>query len=200
MKIRCLHILIFQFLLISYAQSKVLTDDKNLLEISSRMMERLEKGDVITNSEVDTNGKQQSLEMKVIALHPRDCHFALPKLALYENYYQYLDLVQKSIYNDATQNLFLKVDHSLMPFKMVLSFKLPRINNPGHYQFSFDKGFLKGLIEKIHIRSHKKRCLMMARADWKGPVSKIPDTIFEMFTTTLSKLTVQRLFIISRTL
>lgn len=173
---------------------------KDLIEISHTMHRKLKRNVVIADSSIETKGKEQSLEMTVVGLHPKSCSFALPKLALYEHYYEFLDLVKKSVYNDATQHLYLKVDHELLPFPMVLYFKLPRIDKPGHYQFSFDRGFLKGLIGKIHIRKEGNRCLMMARADWKGPVTKIPDSVFQMFTTTLSRLTAETLFRISRTL
>lgn len=174
--------------------------ESDLLEISQTMMRKLKRNIVIADSDVKTKSEKQSLHMKVIGLHPKSCDFALPKLKLYEHYYEFLDLVKKSVYNDQTQHLYLKVDDELLPFPMVLYFKIPRIASPGHYQFTFDRGFLKGLIGKIHIRREGNRCLMMARADWEGPVTKIPDSVFQVFTTTLSRLTAETLFRISRTL
>lgn len=191
---------IFYILLCLCTSNSSANEPKDLFNLSFTMLRKLKKGVIVADSEVKTTDKQQELKMKVIGLHPKSCDFALPKLALYENYYQYLDLVKKSVYNDATNNLYLKVDHSLLPFSMVLYFKIPRIDKPGHYQFIFDRGFLKGLVGKIHIKKYEGRCLMTARADWKGPVSKIPDSVFQMFTTTLSRLTVETLFRISRTL
>lgn len=181
-------------------QNVMAADSPDLIPISPTMMRKLKRNVVIADSDVQTSGGKQSLHMQVVGLHPKACSFALPKLAMYEYYYQFLDLVKKSVYNDQTQHLYLKVNHDLLPFPMVLYFKVPRINRPGHYQFSFDRGFMKGLIGKIHIRQEGKRCLMMTRADWEGPVSKIPDSVFQVFTTTLSRLTAETLFRISRTL
>lgn len=176
------------------------SEAKDLLKINPRMHQKLKKNIIIADSNVETEKNKQSLQMKVIGLHPKSCSFALPKLAMYEHYYQFLDLVKKSVYNDQTQHLYLKVDDELLPFPMVLFFKIPRISTPGHYQFQFDRGFLKGLIGKIHIRKEGNRCLMMAKADWKGPVSKIPNSVFQLFTTTLSRLAAETLFRISKTL
>lgn len=176
------------------------SEAKDLIKISPSMQRKLKRNVVLADSLIETKGKEQSLELTVIGLHSKSCRFALPKLALYEHYYEFLELVKKSVYNDATQHLYLKVDHKLLPFPMVLYFKLPRIKKPGLYQFSFDRGFLKGLVGRIQIKEQGHRCLMMARADWKGPVTKIPDSIFQMFTTTLSRLTAETLFRISRTL
>jgi hypothetical protein len=189
-------ILILSIILLSSFSSYA----EDLIKISHTMHRKLKRNVIMADSTVETKGNKQTLAMSVVGLHPKSCDFALPKLAMYEHYYQFLDLVKKSVYNDATQHIYLKVDHDLLPFPMVLYFKLPRIDKPGHYEFSFNRGFMKGLVGKIHIRKEGKRCLMMAKADWTGPVSKIPDSVFQVFTTTLSRLAAETLFRITRTL
>lgn len=172
----------------------------DLLNISPSMMKRLNKGAIISSSKVQTQKGQQSLAMEVLGLHRRPCSLALLKLSLYENYQQYLDLVEKSSYHGPSQNLILALNHPLLPFKMSLHLTIPRIDRPGRYPFHLNRGFLKGLMGHIQVRPEKKRCLLMARADWQGPKGPISDGVFELFTTALSRLAVEKLFVVSRAL
>ena len=161
-------------------------------------MEKLKKGTIIADSVVKTKGPTQSLGLSVFGLHRLPCAPVWGKLSLYENYKKYLDLVDQSTYNEKTQELFLLVDHTLLPFSMSLHFKLPRIRGPGKYPFTFTSGFLKGLLGTIEVRERQGRCLLIGRANWEGSKTKIPDGVFELFTKTLLKLAAQKLFIISR--
>ena len=131
-------------------------------------MEKLKKGTIIADSVVKTKGLTQSLHLSVFGLHRLPCAPVWGKLSLYENYKKYLDLVDQSTYNEKTQELFLLVDHTLLPFSMSLRFKLPRIRGPGKYPFTFTSGFLKGLLGTIEVSERQGRCLLIGRANWKG--------------------------------
>src|SRR5690606_22883378 len=111
-----------------------------------------------------------------------------------------IDFVKKSRYEEQTQMVFFEFSSMLLPFDMLLSFKLPRIEKPGTYQFSFEKGFLRGLIGTIEVRAENDRCFFNGTAKWKGPDSKIPDTVFELFSKNLGKAAMERIFKFSSSL
>ncbi len=160
---------------------------------------KIADGHHIVISEVTTLAKnQQEFKFKVGALHPKSCRIALRKLSRYETFERYLDFVAKSSYNEKTGRVYFLLKSPLLPYNMVLNFKLERISKPGIYHFSFDTGFLRGLKGEIHISSYQQRCLFVAHTYWKGPDTHIPDLVFEFFTQALSKTLVNRLFSISR--
>ncbi len=169
----------------------------------------ISKGEIYANSEVETvvlakfnSGKVvegQSLDFRTSGLHKKDCRFALKKLSKYENFKKYLDFVADSKYDDEKKRVFFLLSSKILPFDMILDFKLPRITKEGAYKFQFDKGFLNGLSGVIHVSNFKNRCLFYTEAFWQGPKTKIPNIIFEFFSTTLSKLAMKNLFRISST-
>ena len=83
---------------------------------------------------------------------------------------------------------------------MRLTFKLPRITKVGSYEFVFDQGFLKDLKGTIYVVNYKNRCLFFTKAQWTGPSTGFPDIIFEFFSQTLAKISMEKLFRISSTL
>lgn len=164
----------------------------------------LKNGNLYGRSEVEDRNlknkiKGQSLDFTLAGLHKKKCSFALRKLALYENYAKYLDYIKTSMYDEGKKQLTFLVSHKLMPFDMTLTFKLPRINKPGVYNFIFEKSFLKGLKGQIHVSNYKNRCFIYSTAKWEGPRSPIPSLIFEFFTEALGKLALENLFRISST-
>lgn len=146
-------------------------------------------------SKVESFDKKQSLNFEITGLHPKSCSWALVKLSQYEQYSNFLDFVKSSEFKDNRINFLL--DSSIMPYPMRLNFVLPRITEPGVYPFKFDKGFLKGLFGKIHVSNHENRCLFHSTAVWVGPETKIPDKIFELFSHTLARISMETLFRIS---
>jgi hypothetical protein len=166
--------------------------------LSSSIQKKLIKNIIFSETEVESlPNNQQKLIFHLAGLHLKSCKIALTKLSKYENYEKYLDMVKKSYYNEKTQILKFFLQAYILPFKMILEFKLPRIIKPGLYHFQFLKGFLKGLKGEIHVSQYKNRCFFYSTAKWKGPDSGIFDFIFEFFASTLSKMSMEKLFIIS---
>lgn len=173
------------------------------LPLSKKIKKMIEKEYVYVHSVVDDKEIQkksiQSLAFIVSGLHTKTCRFALRKLSLYENYSQYMNFISKSSYNQKTKRVRFHLSSSVLPKDMILDFKLDRIKKIGRYNFSFDRGFLKGLKGEIHITEHQKRCLFFTRANWSGPDTGYPNIVFEFFTSTLGKLVMENLFRISKT-
>src|SRR5690606_26116288 len=126
-------------------------------------------------------------------IHPRNCVRVMRKLSLYENYHSYIDFIKTSTYSEKDQKFTFTVDHVLLPFPMIVSFKIPRITKAGDYKFVFESGFLKDLVGTIIIRDVGKYCLMGLKSDWSGPKTKIPDLVFATFIQTAGKLGLERL-------
>src|SRR5665647_2069005 len=140
--------------------------------------EDLLKGHVISESKVTSlSNKQQQLMLFVSGIHPRNCTRAMRKLSLYENYHQYMDFIKESKYDDSTQRVSLVVDHTLLPYQLIVRFKIPRITKEGHYPFTFEEGILKDLKATIGVKEIGKFCLLTLKADWLGPETKIPSIV-----------------------
>ncbi|HAZ12423.1 MAG: hypothetical protein A2X86_15910 [Bdellovibrionales bacterium GWA2_49_15] len=175
------------------------------LPLPDKIKEKIKKHDIHVESKVETfegdgqsiKGEGQRLKFQIIGLHKKSCARALAILSQYENFKNHIDFVKDSRYTEATQEIYLLLSSSLLPFDMSLSFKIPRITGPGDYAFSFQKGFLKDLVGTIHIADEKEFCLFYTEASWSGPYSNIPSPIFELFSTTLSRLSMEKLFKIS---
>ena len=141
--------------------------------------------------------KEQQMMLFVSGVHPRNCVRAMRKLSLYENYSQYMEFIKTSRYDEKTQKFTFTVDHALLPFPMIVGFKIPRIKGQGHYPFTFEDGFLKDLKGTVIVKEVGKFCLMGLKADWRGPESKIPNLIFGTFVQTVGKLGLERLIRVS---
>ena len=164
------------------------------LKISKKILKIVDSGRVYKKSVVKSEKKLQSLNYMIAGLHPNSCRKALKKLSRYEKFHEYLDLVKLSGYSEKKKEVYLYIDSALLPFPMALKFKLERIKKPGNYHFKFDKGFLKGLKGNIYISKRGNRCLFYSTTFWRGEKSKIPDTIFEVFTETVGELAMKALF------
>lgn len=193
------------FLIINYSTIQAMEkqiDEYKLL--NTEQIKRVDKGDILVDSIVKStnlNGQEnQSLDFFSAGLHPKSCLFAMRKLSLYENYTQYLNFITKSSYDEKKEIIDLTIEHSVLPIKMGLIFKIPRIKNVGTYPFSFDQGFLKDLKGIITLsETSDKRCLFTTTAHWSGPHSGYNNLLFELFSTTLSRLAMGHLFRISTT-
>ncbi len=174
------------------------------IPLPQSLKDRALRGDVQVLSQVDSviinQNKKQSLNFSIIGLHPKDCDKALRKLSRYEDYDRFLDFVKEADYKESDSQVRFLLNHILLPFPMSLEFKLPRIERPGEFPFSFDRGFLMGLQGKIVVieetmkNSRQKRCLFYTSAAWSGPHTGIPDSVFAFFSKVLSQTSMELLF------
>lgn len=182
------------------------TEKLFLKDLSQNQIRQLDKGEVLVYSEINSkeikvngqNTKTQAFEYFAAGKHPKSCTKALYKMSFYEKYDSYIDFIQKSHYNEVSKELYFHFDHGLLPFPIRLNFKIERITTTGIYKYYFDNGFLKGLEGNIKVDHYQDKCLFQIDAHWVGPDTGVNDTIFEMFTTTLGKLGIQKIFRISQ--
>ena len=176
----------------------------NVLPYKKKLKEKILEGSIFSESRVKSStfgeNKIQELNFSIAGLHEKSCTYALKTLSLYEGYSKFIDFVKESTYDEKTEMINFKLSHTLLPYDMRLIFKLPRINKTGKYNFVFDEGILKNLKGTINVINHENRCLFYSKADWKGPTTGFPDLIFEFFSQTLAKMTMEKLFRISSTL
>lgn len=161
--------------------------------LSDSQLMALAKGEIISQVQVRSKEKTQSLDLWVGGVHPQNCKRALRKIAHYESYPELLSFIKKSQYHDEHQRWTLKLDHVLMPFAMYLDFKIPRIKKEGSYSFTFEKGFLTGLQGQVIAQELNSQCMLSLSGQWSGPHSKIPDIIFSTFVQTLAELGLKNL-------
>ncbi len=174
------------------------TELKPFFTPTEAQIEDLLKGEVISVGKVDSpRPKVQQMFLFVSGVHPRTCTRAMRKLSLYENYHQYMDFIKSSTYDEKTKKFSFTIDHALLPFPMIVSFKIPRIREEGIYPFTFETGFLKDLQGKIIVQDMDKYCLLGLKADWQGPESRIPNLIFGAFIQTVGKLGLEHLIRVS---
>jgi hypothetical protein len=108
-----------------------------------------------------------------------------------------MDFVKQSSYDEKTQKFSFTIDHVLLPFPMIVGFKIPRITKEGQYPFLFEDGFLKGLTGKIIVKEVGKYCLLSMKTDWRGPASPLPNGIFGTFVQTVGKIGLEKLIRVS---
>lgn len=182
--------------------------NNNVLPYKKKLKEKILKGEIFSEAKVKSlvlvqdqkTEEIQELRFSIAGFHQKSCEYALKKLSLYESYSKFLDFVKSSEYSEEKQEINFLLSHTLLPYDMRLIFKLPRITKEGVYPFSFEIGLLKDLKGTIYVEKVNNRCLFYSKADWSGKDTKIPNTIFEIFSQTLAKLTMERLFRISNTL
>lgn len=182
--------------------------NNNVLPYKKKLKEKILKGEIFSEAKVKSlvlvqdqkTEEIQELRFSIAGFHQKSCEYALKKLSLYESYSKFLDFVKSSEYSEEKQEINFLLSHTLLPYDMRLIFKLPRITKEGVYPFSFEIGILKDLKGTIYVEKVNNRCLFYSKADWSGKDTKIPNTIFEIFSQTLAKLTMERLFRISNTL
>ncbi len=176
----------------------VLEELKPFFTPSEGQTEDLLKGNVVSVGKVDSpSDKEQQMMLFVSGIHPRNCTRAMRKLSLYENYSSYMDFIKTSKYDDVSQKFTFTIDHTLLPFPMIVGFKIPRITKEGHYPFTFEDGFLKNLKGTVIVKEVGKFCLLGLKADWRGPESRIPDVVFGTFVQTVGKIGLEHLIRVS---
>ncbi len=161
-------------------------------------IEDLLKGEVISIGKVESpTEKEQQMMLFVSGIHPRNCNRAMRKLSLYENYHQYMDFIKTSQYDEKKQIFLFTIDHTLLPFPMIVKFKIPRIKKEGRYPFTFEDGFLKDLQGTVVVKEVGKYCLLGLKTDWRGAESRIPNIVFSTFIQTVGKLGLEHLIRVS---
>lgn len=171
---------------------------KPFYSASKGEIEDLLKGEVISIGKVDSpTEKEQQMMLFVSGIHPRNCTRAMRKLSLYENYHEYMDFIKTSQYDEKKQIFLFTIDHALLPFPMLVKFKIPRIKKEGHYSFTFEDGFLKDLKGTVVVKEVEKYCLLGLKTDWRGPESRIPNIVFSTFIQTVGKLGLEHLIRVS---
>lgn len=179
-------------------QDPLLKELKPFFAVSEGQTEELLKGGVISSGHVTSpTEKEQQMMLFVSGIHQRNCTRAMRKLSLYENYHNYMDFIKESKYDEKTQKFSFTVEHTLLPFPMIVAFKIPRITKEGHYPFVFEDGFLKDLRGTVIVKELGKFCILGMKTDWRGPESKIPNVIFETFIETVAKLELEHLIRVS---
>ncbi|OUR96994.1 hypothetical protein A9Q84_11705 [Halobacteriovorax marinus] len=207
------HIKQYIFTILAFSapiQAKTLVLENNIFDqvsieksIGISAWRKVLRNDVYVKSQVSDYEikkiKNQKLFFYIAGLHPKDCRFALRKLAHYESYSKHLGFIKNSSYDEKSQRVNFLLSSLLLPYDMSLNFKIPRIKSPGIYPFKFDQGFLSGLHGNIVTINYKNRCLFYTTASWEGPHSDIPNTVFEFFSKALAQLAMENLFRISST-
>jgi hypothetical protein len=164
---------------------------------STTIHKKVLKEKVVSSCDMRSSNKTQGLSFYLAALHKKPCKKAFKKLKQYENYKDHIGIIEKSNYNSKRGEAFFLIDSPLIPRKMVVKFKLPRIKDVGTYPYTFDHGIFKDLHGDIILSNYKNRCLFYSTAKWDGPSTKIPDFILRIFIETATRMTIQKLFRIS---
>ena len=167
------------------------------LPYSDSVKQKIVEGSIFSESKVeDIRPKKQQMSFSIAGLHRRSCQMILPRLSQYEGYVGKISFIEKSRYRRGRVHFLLSAP--ILPFKIVLDFRLPRINKVGVYSFYFDHGFLKGLVGNIKIDSIKERCLLYIAANWQGKHSGIHSSLLEFFSQALAQKAMESLFRITK--
>ncbi len=162
-------------------------------------MSKVKAGEVISYSLVESAKEvnKQKLYLYVTGIHPKSCSRALRKIQMYESYKDFIDFVTESTYDEKENRINLLFEHSVLPNKMRLKFKIPRIKAPGRYPFLFDWGIFTGLKGTIFVADYQDKCVLMMVADWMGKDTGYSDIVMGAFTQTLSRMALEKLIRIS---
>jgi hypothetical protein len=166
-------------------------------EAPTRFSEDLIKGEVVARADVVGANNLQKMNARVAGLHPRSCERGLKKISRYESYPQHMSFVKEASYDDKTERVRFLLNHTVLPFPMVLAFKIPRITKPGVTHFVFPDGIFAGLHGTIHVAPIGNRCVYFLKADWHGKSTGLPDMIVSTFAQTLIKIGLEHLIRIS---
>jgi hypothetical protein len=171
---------------------------KPFYSASEREIKELLSGEVISQGKVDNpTPSEQQLMLFSSGIHPKSCSRAMRKLSLYENYHQYMDFIKESSYDEKTQIFAFTIDHILLPFPMLVKFKMPRIKQEGYYFFVFENGFLKDLKGTVIVKKIGSHCFLGLKTDWRGAETKLPNIVFGTFLQTVGKLGLEHLIRVS---
>ncbi len=180
------------------AQEKELEEKiKKWWESDTRFTADLKDGAVISWADVNGDGKLQTMSAKVVGLHPRSCGWGLRKISRYEDYPKHMSFVKEASYIEKDKRVRFMLDHTVLPFPMVLAFQIPRITQPGTTPFMFHDGIFAGLKGTIEVASVGNRCVYFMRADWRGRSTGMPNVVVSTFAQTIIKMGLEHLIRIS---
>ncbi len=159
--------------------------------------EDLKNGEVVAWSDASSKNDDQILDAQVVGLHPRTCQKGLRRISRYEAYKEHMSFVKESSYDEKNKVVKFVIDHTVLPYPMVLTFVLPRITGPGLTEYQFNHGIFTGLKGQIRVASVGNRCLYFMTAHWQGKKTGLPDVVVGTFAQTLTKIGLEHLIRIS---
>lgn len=171
----------------------------NKLKYSEGILQRVDKGEVISFSTVnyDVEKKLQSFVAYGLGFHKRNCQLAMRKISAYENFPNYLSIINKSTYDEKQKLLNLQVSPPILSYDIDVFIKVERIKNQGIYPFQFTSGFFTALKGQIELVDYKGRCLFHVTSNWAGPYSDIPSPILKLFLEAIIKMGMENFFRVS---
>lgn len=169
------------------------------LNYSEGILNRVEKGEIISYSIVDFNDEKkiQSFEVYGLGFHKRSCKIAMRKLSVYENFPNYLSIINKSTYDEKQKIVNFQISPPILSYDINVFIHIDRIKDKGEYPFQFTSGFFTALKGKIELSDYKERCLFHVTSSWSGPYSDIPGPILKLFLEVIVKMGMENLFRVS---
>ena len=172
------------------------------IKFQQKNVDKAFRGSVQSISKVESyeeNGAEfQTLNFRMVGVHPNRCKIALRKISLYEEYSDFISFIKKVEFSEENKKLAFFVDHKLMPYPMVLGINIGRVSRPGSYPYTFDKGLFSGLKGTIVVKDYKRKCLIAIHNSWTGKHTKIPNLVIEIFSQTLMRIGMEKVFRFSR--
>jgi len=156
-------------------------------DLNKASLESLVEGEILSEAHVKSKGSKQSFTLKSAGWHNKKCSVVLRKLSMLENYKDWISFVNTSTYNKKARLFTLTADHTLLPHPMIIHIIMDRPTKQGVYPFYFPTGMFTGLKGDFTITEKDNRCLIFSKSHWKGPKTKYPDLVIELFAETLSK-------------
>ena len=191
-------------LFLSSAQAEILPFGE---PYSDAILSSLREGKMLVKSKVSSHQekgpnntvlKKQIFDFEMLAYHPRACRLALRKISMYESYKDFISFVAVSDYDVKSQKWSVTVDHTLFYGKMYLALTFPRVKEAGIYPFVFlENSSMPGMTGRFILNDYKGGCLVDLKSHYDGPTTTFPDTIFQIITSTLGRLGMEKLIRIS---
>jgi hypothetical protein len=169
------------------------------LNYSENILKRVDKGELISSAvvEFDEGKKIQSFKVFGLGYHKRNCKTAMRKISVYENFPNYLSIINKSSYDENKKIANFQISPPILSKDIDVYIKIERIKDQGHYPFKFVSGFFTALDGSIDLTDFENRCLFHVSASWSGPYSDVPSPILKLFLEAIIKMGFDNLFRVS---
>lgn len=179
--------------------SQQIENPLNKLNYSEKIQERVNQGEIISYSivEYQEDKKIQSFEVYGVGYHKRTCKVAMRKLSAYENYPNYLSIINKSTYDEKKKIINFQISPPILSNDIDVYIKIDRIKDQGNYPFQFASGFFTALKGNIELTDYNNKCLFHVTAAWSGAYSDIPSPILKLFLEVIIKTGMENLFRVS---
>lgn len=177
--------IIFIFFITTNLLAQDLKPIQKLWPLQESVLKELYEGKIIADTNANTIKDILEFEIKAMALYKNNCKKMLKKFSLLENYPEFISFVKKSSFDENKKLWTLVIDHSLLPFSMLMHILTDRPTKVGIYHYQFPTGFLKDLKGTLYIIDHNNRCLLFSNAFYRGVKTKFPDTLLEFFSKSL---------------